>query len=173
MSESDVAGVVADVINSAALPLDPNGIYFVLASADVSATGFCSGLCQFHDHADVIGTPVRYAFIGNADRCPHQCALQFFDKHGTFLGSPNGNLGADAMASWMAHVLSGTVTDPFGDGWYDNRLQENSDKCQSHFGQTYTAANGAPANVKFGQRDYLIQENWVNASGGYCALSYP
>jgi len=22
-------------------------------------------------------------------------------------------------------------------------------------------------------RDFLIQRNWVNASGGYCALSYP
>jgi len=24
-----------------------------------------------------------------------------------------------------------------------------------------------------GSRDYLIQRNWVNASGGSCALSYP
>ena len=65
----------------------------------------------------------------------------------------------------MAQVVTGTVTDPFGVGWYDNRLQENSDKCELKFGQTYTAANGAPANVS--------QQNWVNASGGYCALSYP
>src|SRR6058998_1966977 len=94
---------------SSALPLDPNGIYFVLGSADVSATGFCSGLCQFHDHTLVAGTSVKYAFIGNADRCPQQCALQFFGKRGRPLGSPNENLGADAMASWMAHVLVGAA----------------------------------------------------------------
>jgi len=26
--------------------------------------------------------------------------------------------------------------------------------------------------MKLGGRDYLIQRNWVNASGGYCAKSY-
>ena len=37
---------------------------------------------------------------------------------------------------------------------------------------TYTTANGAKANMKLGARDYLIQQNWVNAGGGYCAMSY-
>jgi hypothetical protein len=27
--------------------------------------------------------------------------------------------------------------------------------------------------MKLGSRDYLIQQNWVNASGGFCALKYP
>ena len=40
------------------------------------------------------------------------------------------------------------------------------------FGATYTTANGAQANMKLGGKDYLIQRNWVNALGGYCALSY-
>jgi hypothetical protein len=26
--------------------------------------------------------------------------------------------------------------------------------------------------MKLGARDYLIQRNWVNASGGYCASYY-
>ncbi len=38
--------------------------------------------------------------------------------------------------------------------------------------QQESAANGALYNVTFGSREYLIQRNWVNASGGYCALSY-
>jgi len=28
------------------------------------------------------------------------------------------------------------------------------------------------ANMTLGTRDYLIQQNWVNALGGYCDLSY-
>ena len=36
----------------------------------------------------------------------------------------------------------------------------------------YVGVNGALANMKLGTRYYLIQRNWVNASGGYCALSY-
>ena len=35
---------------------------------------------------------------------------------------------------------------------------------------TYSV-NGALANMKLGTRDFLIQRNWVNASGGYCAMS--
>ena len=77
------------------------------------------------------------------------------------------------MASWMAHVVSGTVTNPPFTGWFDKRGRENSDKCEGNFGDTYVTATGGRANVKLGQRDYLLQENWVNADGGYCALSYP
>jgi len=32
--------------------------------------------------------------------------------------------------------------------------------------------NGAYANMLLGGKDYLIQRNWVNAKGGYCATSY-
>jgi hypothetical protein len=34
------------------------------------------------------------------------------------------------------------------------------------------APNGAKYNVTLGSRNYLIQQNWVNASGGFCAKSY-
>jgi hypothetical protein len=40
------------------------------------------------------------------------------------------------------------------------------------FGTTYPVANGSLANMTLGSRQYLIQRNWVNASGGYCATSY-
>jgi hypothetical protein len=55
--------------------------------------------------------------------------------------------------------------------WYDSTGAENADKCAWTFGTTF-ASNGAQANVQIGFRNYLIQQNWVNASGGYCGLSY-
>jgi hypothetical protein len=86
--------------------------------------------------------------------------------------SPNGNVGADAMASVMAHELEETATDPDLNAWYDQRGYENADKCAWTFGTTYSVANGSKANMSLGGRDFLIQRNWVNAAGGYCALSY-
>jgi len=56
--------------------------------------------------------------------------------------------------------------------WYDSRGMENADKCAWTFGATYAAKNGTMANMTLGLRDFLIQQNWVNASGGYCAKSY-
>ena len=75
------------------------------------------------------------------------------------------------MASIIAHELEEAVTDPHLNAWYDSRGAENADKCAWTFGTTYTA-NGASANMKLGARDYLIQQNWVNAAGGYCAKSF-
>ena len=74
------------------------------------------------------------------------------------------------MASIIAHELEEAVTDPDLNAWYDSRGMENADKCAWTFGTTYATGNGALANMHLGSRDYLIQQQWVNASGGYCAL---
>jgi hypothetical protein len=72
------------------------------------------------------------------------------------------NLAADAMANTLAHVLSTTITNPDNDGWFDRYGLQNADKCDGQFGPTYSTANSARANLKLGQRDYLIQQNWIN-----------
>ena len=76
------------------------------------------------------------------------------------------------MASIIAHELEEATSDPDLNAWYDKRGSENADKCAWTFGTEYTTANGASANMNLGGMDYLIQQNWVNAAGGYCALSY-
>ena len=138
----------------------------MLTSADVNETsGFCTQYCGWHTHGSINGSDIKYAFVGNPDRCPSACEDQ--------TTSPNGNAGADGMTSIIAHELEEAVTDPDLNAWYDRRGQENADKCAWTFGATYKTANGATANMNLGGSDYLIQQNWVNASGGYCALSYP
>jgi len=76
------------------------------------------------------------------------------------------------MASIIAHELEEAVTDPDLNAWYDTRGNENADKCAWTFGSTYRAANGSLANMAIGTRNFLIQQNWVNASGGYCARGF-
>jgi hypothetical protein len=78
------------------------------------------------------------------------------------------------MASILAHELEEATTDPDLNAWYDTRGYENADKCAWTFGTTYTASNGSKYNMTLnnGQQQYLIQQNWVNASGGYCAMGY-
>jgi hypothetical protein len=86
--------------------------------------------------------------------------------------SPNENAGADGMASIIAHELEESVTDPELNAWYDRRGYENADKCAWTFGSTSTAPNGSLYNMSMGGRNWLIQQNWVNAAGGYCAKAY-
>jgi len=166
LTDADVQTIVANSIASGSLPKDANGVYVVLTSADVNETaGFCTQYCVWHTRASILGVDTKFAFVGNAERCPSACAAQTAN-------SPNGNVGADAMASVIAHEVDEAVTDPDLNAWYDTRGQENADKCAWKFGTTYTTANGAKANMNLGGKDYLIQQNWVNAGGGLCALSY-
>lgn len=166
LNEADVQAVIERAIRLRTLPADESGVYFVLTSADVSETsGFCTEHCSWHAYGNIDGQTLKYAFVGNPDRCPSACAAQTV--------SPNGDAAADAMANAIAQELTKAVTDPELDAWYDERGRENADRCAWQFGTTYAAPNGARANVKLGARHYLLQQNWSNAKGGYCSLAYP
>ena len=165
LSDAGVQAVVSSAISSGRLPNDTNAVYFVLTSQDVNeSSGFCTQYCGWHTHGTISGSDIKYAFVGNPARCLSACAAQ--------TTSPNGNAGADGMVSIVAHELEEAVTDPDLNAWYDTRGQENADKCAWTFGTTHTAPNGSAYNMTLGSMNYLIQRNWVNASGGFCALSF-
>lgn len=166
LSDSAIFAVVSNAITSGKLPKDTNGVYFVLTSSDVTASsGFCTQYCGWHTAGTVGGSDIKFAFIGDPTRCPSSCEVQ--------TTGPNGSTGVDGMASIIAHELEEATTDPDLNAWYDTRGAENADKCAWTFGSTYSTSNGSTANMTLGARDYLIQQNWVNASGGYCSMSYP
>ena len=171
LSDSSIATLVSNAINSGKLGTagvaDPNGLYMVLTAPGVNETsGFLTQYCGWHSWGTWGTTPVQYSFVGNAagpslGNCAWQTA-----------SSPNGDAGVDAMVSVMAHELEETATDPQGTGWYASNGQENGDLCAWTFGTTYTAPNGSLANMVLGGKNYLIQQNWLNASGGKCVLYY-
>ncbi len=166
LTDSSIYTIVSSALASGTLgPADPNGVYFVLTAPGVADTsGFLTEFCGWHGPGTFNGTTVEYAFIGDAAGPSFgSCAVQST--------SPNGDAGADAMASVIAHELEESATDPQINAWYDSSGNEVADKCAWTFGSTYTV-NGAYANMNLGGLNYLIQQNWVNASGGYCGLSY-
>jgi hypothetical protein len=184
LTVEDVQDVVADQIAAYGLPLDTSGIFLVVGSADVTdvrpdGSTFCTpGTAPHHGLGEFNGAKFKYGYLGDAARCPTSAGGQFVAPNGSLLPTPNGNFSADAMASTMARLLNVIVTNPFGvdalyGGWYDRYGFENADKCAGKFGTTYIAPNGGRANMRLGQRHYLIQQNWVNDRKGRCALSYP
>ena len=165
LSDAQIQSVVADAINGGALPKNTNAVYFVLTSADVNASsGFCTQYCGWHTHGTIAGSDIKYSFVGNPDRCPASCSMQT---------APNGNAGADGMASIISHEFEEASSDPDLNAWYDTRGYENADKCAWTFGTEFTASNGGLYNMTLGGRQFLIQQNWVNAAGGYCSVKYP
>jgi hypothetical protein len=117
-------------------------------------------------------TDIKFGFVGNpATQCNSTanptCSVQNL--------TPNNNEGADAMANILAHELNEAMTDPDGNAWFHvsgNNDLEVGDLCGFMFGPTFTALNGSHANVVLRGTQYLIQQNWLNANGGLCAMSF-
>ena len=171
--DADIPIIVNTALANNALPKDTNGVYFVLTATDVTekasnspgADTFCGRYCGWHTYGTISSTEIKYSFIGDASvQCPGSCRV-----HST---SPNGRPGPDAVASVIAHELEESTTDPHIDAWVTFTplgAVENADMCADSFTSTYTAPNGSTANVHLGTRDFLIQDNWVNQSGGFCS----
>jgi hypothetical protein len=164
LSDADVADVIANQVFTSQMPLDPSGIYFVMASPEIAeSSGFGTSYCGWHGRTTVLGFMVHFAFIGWPGRAPTNCA-----PNGD---GPNGNASADAAASHFVALWADMVTDPNYDAWFDKLGLEVADKCVWTYGTTYTAPNGKAANVHLGSRDFLLQQLWVpTKSGGACGL---
>jgi hypothetical protein len=164
LTDAKIKTIVSKQITSGALPKDINGVYFVLTSKDVNETsGFCTQYCGWHTSGTIAKKDIKYSFVGDAARCISSCAAQST--------SPNNNAGADGMLSVIAHELEEAATDPDpGSGWTFATGNENADQCAWTFGTEYTVSNGSKANMNIHGFDYLIQQNWIQATAGKCAL---
>src|SRR5205085_9804377 len=125
-------------------------------SSDVAETsGFCSQYCGWHTYGTISGSNIKYAFVGNANRCLGGCAAQTV--------GPNGNAGVDGMVSVIAHELEETNTDPNLNAWYNSRGSEDADMCAWTFGSKQTRlSTGAYYNMTLqtltgSYRHFLIQ----------------
>jgi phosphate-induced protein 1 len=163
LTDTSVRQLVSNALKRGKLPIDANGVYFVLTSSDVSQisddaqVGFCSNYCGWHSRTTILGTDIKYAFVGNPDRCPFACEAQTI--------SPNNNSGADGMASIMAHEAEEALTDPDLNAWFDFFGDENADKCAWKFGPTTGTIGKGAYNQTFGSHHWLIQMNWENSRG--------
>ena len=165
LSENDIKDIADQKMLNFELPADPQGIYVVVSSPDVSAAGQVASYCAMHGMTNLYSLRERFIYIGGPARSPLRCSTQPV--------GPNGTLNGDSMAYLLAAELADILTDPFLNAWYDRVGLEVADKCAWTFGTTYTAANGALANVHLGQRDYLLPPLWVpSKNGGACALHW-
>ncbi|XP_058096863.1 protein PHOSPHATE-INDUCED 1-like [Magnolia sinica] len=99
----------------------PVGVVLVLTDKDVAVEGFCMSGCGSHGS----DSDKRWAFVwvGNSEtQCPGQCAWPFhqpiYGPQSPPLVAPNDDVGLDGMIVNIAGLLAGTVTNPFGNGYF-------------------------------------------------------
>jgi hypothetical protein len=169
---------LSNIVNrsfSNGLPKDPNGVYVVITASNVSEQGFCSQFCGFHTSQTLGGSDIKWAFVGNTDRCSSSCSIQATGPNSTATGLG----GPDGIINVMTHETEEAITDPDLNAWFDSNGNEDADKCNFNFGAT-TACNGsngcsvsgnsakAQFNQTFGGHNYMMQQEWENANGGAC-----
>ncbi|CAM0913730.1 unnamed protein product [Alopecurus aequalis] len=161
-----------------------DAITAVLTAPDVLVEPFCTFRCGVHDHASAgAHGRARYAYLwaGNPGKqCPGQCAWPFakpvYGPPMPPLVSPSGDVGMDGVVISLAALLAGTVTNPYGDGYYqDGRRAEAATACVGVFGSgaypgypgklLVDRDTGASYNaVGLGGRKYLLPALWNPAT---------
>jgi FG-GAP-like repeat/Phosphate-induced protein 1 conserved region len=169
----DIYNVVASELNTANLPVDPNGIYIVFTSQEITESNGTGGsLCGspssggylgYHDHYPYGSIDLKYVLVGSP--LAPGCAP------GPWQGvtTPNG-LEADTMASTAAHEIFETVQDPDINAWTNPNVQESGDICAGTVSRegVYSVGGGAVADAHIGDRDWLLQGQWVQTPFGGC-----
>ncbi|KAJ0981385.1 hypothetical protein J5N97_009640 [Dioscorea zingiberensis] len=114
----------ADIEKLAAKGPPRNAVNIVLTSSDVAVQGFCMSRCGTHGASSRTKSGrFAYIWVGNsATQCPGQCAWPFhqpiYGPQTPPLVAPNGDVGVDGMVINLASMLAGTVTNPFGNGFF-------------------------------------------------------
>lgn len=162
--------IIHNAIANGHLPSDPNGIYILTISPDVTVPK--TVFCAFHTHSSAIVAGEDIKFAVAPDPPPSiipSCSGNVANFGDTT--SPNGDIGMDAVADDLIHELSETASDPDLNAWFTKNGQENGDLCNFVYGTTFLAPNGSHANHVFGTRNYLVQTIWDRV-GSFCALSH-
>ena len=111
LSDANIWTIVSSAISGNRLPLDPDGVYFVLTAPFVNETsGFLTQYCGWHTYNFFGNTPIKYSFVGNPAANMGACSMQS--------NGPNGDGKADAMISVIAHELEEAATDPQLNAWW-------------------------------------------------------
>ncbi|XP_058096873.1 protein PHOSPHATE-INDUCED 1-like [Magnolia sinica] len=105
-----------------------NAINIVLTASDVTVEGFCMSRCGTHGSSPSGAQAKKngrfaYIWVGNSEtQCPGQCAWPFhqpiYGPQVPPLVAPNNDVGLDGMIVNIASLLAGTVTNPFGNGYF-------------------------------------------------------
>lgn len=158
--DSAIQDIVAHAFQTGNLPVDGNGIYFVLTYEDVTLPGFCSSFCGYHSPSNSIvnGETIKYSFVGDPDQCRSACdaSQAIGDK-----GSPNNDHAADGAVNIMWHEFSESSSDPnvnLATAWSGSFCGESGDCCAWLFGTLKVAPNGAHYTNRIGTKDFLTQE---------------
>lgn len=166
VSDKLIKQALTSGFTSGKLTYDPNTIYVIFSGGKTNlGGGFGTQYCAYHTVTSWQGKRIIYAVLPFNSAFRGGCTFRKL--------SPNGDQPADDEMPSLVHEIEEAATDPYLNAWYDAQGNENADKCANVTGTTYITQNGGVANINLNGRDFLVQQNWVNAGSGGCVTIYP
>jgi hypothetical protein len=164
LSDSQLQAEIGRVVKSQSLPTGTSTEYFLFTPKNV---GSCDGpycaysyYCAYHSNIGSGPGAILYANMPYAAYVSRACGSG---------QSPNYN-DADSTINVTSHEHNETITDPFGNAWYDVVGNEDGDKCAWNFGAPLGGSSGAEYNQVINGAHYYLQQEWSNQSSG-CVLT--
>jgi hypothetical protein len=161
LTDGQLETEVDRVVTQDHLPTTGRDIYFLLlpdgfGSCIESGPGDCAlggaaagSFCGYHSSTST----VLYAVIPYNAVPPH-CQSD----------NPRPNRSAaDPTLSTLAHELAETITDPFGNAWFDPSGEEIADLCLAAYGPNLGGAGNGVWDEVIDRGHYYLQELWSNA----------
>jgi PKD domain len=161
LTDGDLETEIDSVVNQHHLPTTGSDIYFLLlpdglGSCIESGPGDCAlggstagSFCGYHSSTST----VLYAVIPYNAVPPHCQSTNPRPNHSA----------ADPTLSTLAHELAETITDPFGNAWFDPSGEEIADLCITAYGPNLGGAGNSAWDETIDGGHYYLQELWSNA----------
>ena len=183
LSDAQIRTEIKAVMKKAGWVPGQNKIYMMYTSSGqgscFSATSCAyTAYCAYHSSFNAtIGTAtgaVIYANMPYGD--PSHCMNPGQPTPNAVVGGVNYGPYADITASVATHEIMESITDPFGNAWYDSKGNENGDKCSWNFGANvytspaanqYYTSNPYPSPVfvtGYPATYFAFQQEWSNAA---------
>jgi len=157
LQDSDIQNEVTRAISQNHWTIDGNSEFFVITGVFKSSGAEveeCDGsgssctfnaFCAYHGNFSSSGQDVLYSYLSDAS----------FNSAGCSEGissATNLQIASDQEIALLTHEFTETVTDPFGDGWWDSSTgSEIGDNC-----------NQIAAVVTMNGNKYAVQQEWSN-----------
>jgi hypothetical protein len=173
VTDADIEAEASRAIAAAGWTPTSSSIFFVFTPKNVGSCFSGSGgtcaytyYCAYHSaFTDSHGRTILYA----NQPYPDTSGLSGLGGSCDAGQHPNANV-ADATINVASHEHNETITDPFGNAWFDSSGQEIGDKCAWDFGTLAYNQNGG-YNQSIGTGQYFMQMEWSNNVSG-CLQTY-
>ena len=174
LTDAQVQGELSNVIASNGWPVSTHAIYFVLLPAGIDECETNSA--QADDNGCADSNFCSYHSFFGTGQPPLYDVMPWADVPGCQSGySPNGSGGNDPLddqLTLMSHEQSETITDPFGNAWWDANGEEVADRCldPDWFGSLGGVLPDQYNELIDGDQ-YILQGNYSN-DGETCRSRY-